>query len=353
MAAAAVNNRAARLVGVAAALAMVAVLAGISFTGRWPTDASLERVTGNGIITLPAEQIARVEVSAGDRNLVFEHRAGGGWAADGTDMVAAENKHIDNAIRFLNVSDPRRTMHPGEYNAAKIIEFGLDPPKMLVSLVSRSGKRNSITFGEETPAANSQFVHVLGRPTIDLLSRYVGVEWQIALEMAERSVPAVKPGGARPSVLFLPMTFANIWAVEIVEAGALMRFERDPAGDWFRHVGHHVHKPGGFVHKADPKKAPLIAEEFAALQRASIELVIARHPDPVMLAKYGLDHPSVIMMLYARDLLGAVARVEFGKPTPDGFARYARVSETDSIVTVPRYVAAHVSRLLQIAGGKS
>jgi hypothetical protein len=141
--------------------------------------------------------------------------------------------------------------------------------------------------------------------------------------------------------------------VEIVQNGALTRFERDPAGDWFHHLPGHVHTPGGFVHKADPYTAPLLAAEFTALERASVEAVVAKHPDEAMLAADGLEHPSTIMVMYARDSLGAVARVEFGSLTPDGFGRYARVRETDNLVSVPRYAAAHLDRLLQLAGVRS
>lgn len=353
MATSAVSGRLARLAGVAAAAVMLAVLGGISFTGRWPTDATLEHLTGDGIIALPAEQVAHIDIVASGKTVRLDH-AGGGWAIGGTTLDPAIARHIDTAIRLLNVSSPRRSLQPGEYDAAKIAEFRLDPPKLLVSLVARDGKTSSIAIGEPTPADNSQFVHLLGQPTITLLSRYVGVEWQMALDLAERATPAAAVNGeARPKLLFLPMSFATIWAVEIVQNGALTRFERDPAGDWFHHLPGHVHKPGGFVHKADPFIAPSLAAEFTALERASVEAAVAKHPDEATLAADGLEHPSAIMMMYARDSLGAVARVEFGNPTPDGFGRYARVRETDNLVSVPQYVAAHLDRLLQLAGVRS
>ncbi len=352
MATSAVSGRLAKLAGFAAAAMMLAVLGGISFTGRWPTDAMLEHLTGDGIIALPAEQVVHIDIIASGKTVRLDH-AGGSWAVGGTTLDPDIAKHIDTAIRFLNNSSPRRSLQPGEYDAAKIAEFRLDPPKLLVSLVARDGKTSSIAFGEPTPAENSQFVHLLGQPTITLLSRYVGVEWQMALDLAERVPAAAVNGEARPKLLFLPMSFATIWAVEIEQNGALTRYERDPAGDWFHHLPGHVHKPGGFVHKADPSIAPLLAAEFAALERASVEAVVAKHPDEATLAADGLGHPSAIMMMYARDSLGAVARVEFGNPTPDGFGRYARVRETDNLVSVPRYIAAHLDRLLQLAGVRS
>ena len=70
--------------------------------------------------------------------------------------------------------------------------------------------------------------------------------------------------------LLLPVSIAQVWAIEIVSRGTLYRFERDPTGLWFHHVGQHVHTPGGFVHHADPKLAPLIEAELAVLDRLPV-----------------------------------------------------------------------------------
>jgi hypothetical protein len=80
---------------------------------------------------------------------------------------------------------------------------------------------------------------------------------------------------------------------------------------------------------------------------------VARHPDGDALGQFGLDHPPSIMLLYSRDSSRPVARIEFGKQTQDGFARYARVQETDSVVTVADYASSHLDKLLLLAGVRS
>jgi hypothetical protein len=107
------------------------------------------------------------------------------------------------------------------------------------------------------------------------------------------------------------------------------------------------------VHKADPQLAPLIAAEFRALERTSIEAAVAQHPDPDTLRGFGFEHPPSILLLYTRDSSRAVARVEFGEPTPDGLGRYIHVQETDNVVMVPSYTATHLEKLLQLAGIRS
>ena len=348
-----VTRSAARFAGVAGAIAMIALIGAISLTGHWPTgEIVLPDPKVRGILAVPADQVARIQISAGAKDLVFRHRPEGGWLVNGAETEKAVSSHIDTGLRLLNVSSPSRILKPGDYSAVQVADFGLDPPHLLVSVVAKTGKTSSVTFGETTPAQNAQYARAIGNPEVYLLPRYVGVEWELAIDMAQRLAAGTSDKNAtqRSSTLLLPMSMATISTVEILENGALTRFERDPEGDWFHHVGGHIHAQGGFVHKADPKLAPLLGTELAALERASIEAVVTQHPDPDTLREFGLEHPSSIMLLYTRDSSRAVARIEFGKPTPDGLGRYARVQETDTVVTIPIYTAAHVEKLLQIAG---
>jgi hypothetical protein len=148
----------------------------------------------------------------------------------------------------------------------------------------------------------------------------------------------------------LPVSIAQIWAVEIVSGGVLRRFERDPSGLWFHHTGQHVHLPGGFVHHADPTQAPLIAAEFDALDRLPLAATAAPHPDAATLAAAGLVHPEAILLLYSRDSAGPVARVEFGKAVADGSGRWVRLQHGDRLLTVPAGSEKPLAALLQLAG---
>jgi hypothetical protein len=352
-----VIRSAARFAGVAGAIVMIALIGAISLTGHWPTGAIVSpNPEVRRILIEPADQVARIQISAGEKDFVFQRRPEGGWLVNGAETEKAVSSHIDTALHLLNVASPPRVLQPGEYNAQQVADFGLDPPHLLVSVVTNAGKISSVTFGEATPGQNAQYARVIGQPQLWLLPRYVGVEWELAIDMAQRLLPASTSDTNAPqrsSTLLLPMSMATIAAVEIVENGALTRFERDPEGEWFHHVGQHTHGPGGLVHKADPQLAPLLAAELTALEGASIESVVTRHPDPDALDEFGLEHPSSVMLLYTRDSSRAVARVEFGKSTRDGLGRYARVQETDNVVTVPSYAVAHLEKLLQLAGVRS
>jgi hypothetical protein len=353
-----VIRSAARFAGVAGAIVMIALIGAISLTGHWPTGAIVSpNPEVRRILIEPADQVARIQISAGEKDFVFQRRPEGGWLVNGAETEKAVSSHIDTALHLLNVASPPRVLQPGEYSAQQVADFGLDPPHLLISVVTNTGKISSVTFGEATPGQNAQYARVIGQPQLWLLPRYVGVEWELAIDMAQRLLPASTSNTNAPqrsSTLLLPMSMATISTVEVLENGALTRFERDPEGDWFHHVGQHVHGPGGIPsHKADPQLAPLLAGELLALERAAIEAVVAQHPDADTLREFGLEHPPSVLLLYTRDSSRAVARVEFGKATRDGLGQYARVQETDNVVTVPSYTAAHVDKLLQLAGAHS
>ncbi len=339
LAAAPVRLSPANGVGVAAACLMAGLIGAIAVSGRWPVDAPRAHVEAGGILPLAVERVARVEIAQGDERLVLSRGAGGDWLVNDAPAGPAVANHIAAALRLLAVSPPRRTLAAGEYSADELAQYGLEPPRLTVAVAAVAGSEARIAFGEATPAQNAQYVRILGRPELYLLPRDVGGEWRLARDMA-----------MRPAGLLLPVSIAQIWAVELVSDGALHRFERDPAGLWFHHVGEHAHLPGGFVHKADPKLAPLIAAGLDALDRLPIAHRLDRHPDAAALGAAGLAHPATIMLLYGRDSFGPVARVELGAAAADGSGRYARLGQGGALLTVPAAVEPPLAALLQLAG---
>ena len=79
-----VTRSAARFAGVAGAIAMVALIGAISLTGRWPSGESFFRDPEvRGILAVPADQVAHVQVSIGEKDLVFLRGSEGGWLVNG------------------------------------------------------------------------------------------------------------------------------------------------------------------------------------------------------------------------------------------------------------------------------
>jgi hypothetical protein len=321
---------------------MAGLLGVIAVSGRWPVDAPRTHMEAGGILSLAPESISHVELSSGGQRAVFSRNAREEWLFNDAPTEPAVAGHIDTAIRLLTISFPRRVLAASEYRPDQLGEYGLDPPRFVLAVGEAGGNTTRLGFGEATPAQNAQYVRIVGRPELYLLPRDVGEEWQLARDMAGRAAN-----------LLLPVSIAQVWAIQIVKGGALYRFERDPAGLWFHHVGQHVHTPGGFVHQADPTLAPLIAAELAVLEGVPVARILTRHPDAATLAGAGLDHPSTILLLYSRDTAGPVARIELGNAAADGLGRYACIQQSDRLVIVPDDAAQHLATLLQLAGTAS
>jgi hypothetical protein len=321
---------------------MAGLIGAMALTGRWPVDAPRTHVEAGGIFAMPAERITSVEIAEGDQHTVLGREPAGAWLVNGVRAGPAVATHIDTALRLLAVSAPRRVLTANDYGAGQLAEFGLGPAHFTIAVAGPGGNATRIGFGEATPAQNAQYVQIVAHPELYLLPRDVGEEWRLAHDMAERA-----PG------LLLPVSMARIWAIEIVSHGVLYRFERDPSGLWFHHVGQHVHLPGGLVHHADPVLAPLIETELAALDRSPIAQSVARRPDAAALGTSGLTHPAMILLLYSRDSAGPVARVEFGEVAADGSDRYVHIVQSEALVMVPGDAARHLATLLQLAGASS
>src|SRR5437667_195227 len=50
-------------------------------------------------------------------------------------------------------------------------------------------------FGTLNPAGTSQYLRLVGRPTVHLMPRHVGTEWEVTADMARRILPPEAGGG--------------------------------------------------------------------------------------------------------------------------------------------------------------
>jgi hypothetical protein len=343
-----------RLLAPLAAALLVVLLAAITISGHWPELRQMVLFSGKGLVASAPSDVMQVEIRAGQESLALR-RLAAGWAVDGmTEAAPAElAAHIETGLRLLHVSEPAREIAPAELTPASFAEFGLDPPASVVALGAAQGPVATVNFGALNPASTSQYVRIGGSPAVYLMPRHVGNEWQVAADMARRLRAQAEPALAhRGSSLFLPVSMAQVWAVEIVTGGKLTRFERDSAGNWFRHVGQHSHAAGTAAHIADPAQARIIAGALEPLDAAAVEARVGRAADAAQLAKFGLAFPPVIVLLYARDNSSEVARVEFGAPA-DSLDRYARLAPDGEVVTIAEFEVKRLTDLLKAVGAGS
>ncbi len=336
---------------------LVALLAALVVSGRSPEFRGLVQFSPNkGLIATAPADVTLVEIRSGRESIAL-HRKTDGWTIDGPPgavaLPAEVAAHIEFGLRFLHVSEPTREIPANELTAASFAEFGLDPPASVVTLGGPGGTVATPNFGVLNPAGTSQYVRLAGVPTIYLMPRHVGNEWQVASDMVHRlpgQIESAAPGAG--ASLLVPVSLAQVWAAEIVFAGKLTRFERDGAGNWFRHTGQHTHAGNANAHVADPAQARLIAASLEAFDETAIETHVARAADAAALARYGLALPPVIVMLYARDSSTALARLELGA-NANGFTRYARLAPDGEVVTVAEFEVGRLTELLKAVGAGS
>jgi hypothetical protein len=355
-------TRAARsYAALAAGALMVALIAALALTGR--SGLPELHFESHGIVRGQPSAVVRVDIRT-EGDLVAFHRArSGSWIFDRPDGPSVPSElasHLDNALQFMHVSEPTRTLEPTDYAGARFTDFGLDPPAYLVSLEKADRSVVVADFGTLNAASTSQYVRLVGQPTLYLMPRHVGAEWELTADMAKRlSPPAAESGndataGAkRLAGLLLPASIDRIWAVEIVFKGRLHRLERDDAGNWLLHVGQHTHSGNTPAHFADPGQARIIATALAALDQSQIEGLVAHHPDSSQLDHYGLDRPMLIALVYQRDNSAPLARIEIGNVAEDGFGRYARIAGSGDVVTIAAYEAERLIDLLKTIGAAS
>jgi len=333
---------------------LILVLLALTVSGHWPELRSMVRFTPMGLIAIAPSDVTRIEIRTGPESVALR-RESGGWTIDGTSgAVPAElASHIDAGLRLVHVSDPAREIAASELSAGSFAEFGLDPPASVVVLSTAQGLAATVNFGVLNPAGTSQYVRLGGAATVYLMARHVGTEWQVTGDMTRRLRGRAEPDVAsRGASLLLPVSMAQVWAVEIVFAGKLTRFERDGAGNWFRHVGQHSHTSSTNVHVADPAQARVIGTALDAFDATAVETHAARAADAAQLTQFGLTLPPVIVLLYPRDSSTELARVEFGAAA-DNLARYARLAPNGDVVTVAEFEVRRLTELLKAVGSGS
>ena len=141
--------------------------------------------------------------------------------------------------------------------------------------------------------------------------------------------------------LLVALPYADWAAVEGLHRGERLRFERDPAGAWFRHDPA-AGEASGHLHRSDPAEAARIQAVLQTFSRARIERTLSA--DAGHLAGYGLDNPALILLIHGHD--GRVRQtLEFGDVAPDQLSRYLHLPQSHQALTVANF---HVLGLLSL-----
>jgi hypothetical protein len=146
--------------------------------------------------------------------------------------------------------------------------------------------------------------------------------------------------------MLLPVPVDQLGAIEVVKAGRLHRFERDPAGAWFYH-GVHTGAEGAHRHDVDPGLAERIERALAAFGRTRIERQFALDRPG---ADYGLTTPEMLVLVYRPHQSQPLVQYAVGHLAPDTVSRYVMVVGSPVVVTIANYQIDNLRALLQAVG---
>ncbi len=292
-------------------------------SGALPERTQLVRSEAHGVLPLAPESIMRATVVANATPAVFVRQANG-WVREGNAATvdAALAEIIDRAVKFMHTANPVRELERKEIADASLAEFGLEHPRLQITLEDAHGVVLEADFGNDGADGLLQYMRLRDRDDLYLMSGFVGKEWQAVLD-GHRSDEAPAPR------LLVPLAIDDVAAVEIYARDKAYRFERDPTGAWLLHW----HAPGedpNTVHRADPAQSGRIATALAAFSQTRILATVASGAPG---DTYGLVDPAAIIILFTQDK--ARPPLDFTVGNLADLGRYLQLPDHKEIVAVP------------------
>jgi hypothetical protein len=309
-----------------AALLALTYLVVILLSGALPERRQLIHAEANGVLRQTPESITRATVVADGISSAFVRQGSGGWGKEGSassiDAQLAET--IERAVKLMHTASPVRMLDAKEVAESRLADFGLDRPRLSITLEDAGGVVLAADFGGANNDGLLQYMRLVDRNDLYLMSGFVGKEWQ-AVSAGGRRDQA--PPGPRPLV---PLPIDEVAAVEIFARDKSYRFERDAGGAWLLHR----HAPGDAPdtrHVADPAQSELITRALTAFSRTMIERRVAYGAPG---DGYGLIDPATVVVLFANDQARPPLDFAIGDMASDGAGRYVLMPDHTEIVTI-------------------
>lgn len=170
------------------AVAALAFLAAMVLIGAQPVHRQIAEFEAKGVLGIPPDRIRRVEVSRGNEQLVVVRTGEKSWVTpEGRDIGPEAGGRLSMAVQMMHTSGPANEITAEELANADIAGFELDPPQLVAKLYDDGTTPVLVAhFGGRNPDGFLQYMRIDGDRRVFLMSRFVGQEWQEALN---RSLP--------------------------------------------------------------------------------------------------------------------------------------------------------------------
>jgi hypothetical protein len=148
-------------------------------TGSLPESRQLVKFEAKGVMRLAPANITTVEIQFGGTRHTLRRAGTQPWSLEtGAVLDATAAAEVGMAVQFMNSSSPTREMRPEELSGIELREFGLDRPRVSVTLYEGPTRILVAHFGAHNPDGLLQYMSVDGERGIFLMSRFVGEQWE-------------------------------------------------------------------------------------------------------------------------------------------------------------------------------
>jgi hypothetical protein len=148
----------------------------LAFRGERPAP-GLARFKPAGLLAdWPVQQVTSVDVGTEAEHRSFRRNSGGGWCPEDADpaLTADLAERIETGLTLLHNSAPQRA----DLASDQLDEFGLEPPRLIVTAHMTSGVSVTIEFGGTNPLGLERYARLVGRPEILLMPAFVADAWE-------------------------------------------------------------------------------------------------------------------------------------------------------------------------------
>ncbi len=168
---------------VAATLA-AGFLAVLAFHGERANTSMAKFQPAGFMAHLTVTDVRSIEVLAGGKRWQFARGGDGRWSASAAPSALPPDlgARLDQALGLLRNAGAERVMTPEELGAQPLADFGLDPPRLSITVHAGASTTLSAAFGNANPIGLARYARISGQDGVALLPAYVVEAWEKAVE---------------------------------------------------------------------------------------------------------------------------------------------------------------------------
>lgn len=166
-----------------ASVAAVGFLCAMVISGALPEHRARVKFEAQGVMTSEPQRIDRVELTRGPARVSLVRTGPSGWARSGGEALSVPvANRVSLAVQYMHTSGPVRVMSAEEIAGLPAAEFGLERPQISVELFAGPERVLQANFGGRNPEGMLQYMALFGRDGMYLMSRFIGQEWDAAID---------------------------------------------------------------------------------------------------------------------------------------------------------------------------